>query len=199
MPLQHLWSRIGLVSHVDGRVETAPEKLCQSQVNDDSPICFMLHLKDKVLSDQCKHDLWLFGIWILSPNLKQKKQKCNNIVWVTEHKCSSHVNAVDNVDLRLLENVDIVLVTTPAHHYVFRLEVLMNYIPGVEVKQPVTHAHDDGALIFQRQLKRDKIVLSQRSFKRIICSFVHLFPSGLEFNKKIFGAWPPVHINSTSN
>lgn len=55
VPLQHLWSRIGLISHVHSRVETATEKLCQSQVNDDSPICFMLHLEDKVLSGQLKH------------------------------------------------------------------------------------------------------------------------------------------------
>lgn len=98
-------------------------------------------------------DLELF---FLIPNLKWKKQKWNdqhfvpsaNIVRVTEHKCGNHVNAVDNVDIRLLENINIVLVTTSAHHYVFRLEVLMNYILGVEVKQPVTHAHDDGAFVF---------------------------------------------------
>lgn len=37
----------------------------------------------------------------------------------------------------------------------------MDYILGVEVKQPLTHAHNDGAFVCRRQLSRQNHLYSE--------------------------------------
>lgn len=128
-----------------------------------------------------------FGIVFFNSKFETE---ATEVEWATlrtliENKCGNHVNAVDNVDIRLLENINIVLVTNCAHHYVFRLEVLMNYVLGVEVKQPVTHAHDDGAFVFRRQLWRKKKSALVRDHSN--ATFAHLctfLPWGMNSIKK---------------
>lgn len=59
----------------------------------------------------------------------------------------------------------------------------MNYVLGVEVKQPVTHAHDDGAFVFWRQLWRQNRLQSEiiQTQPLLMCA---PFTLGHEFNKK---------------
>ena len=48
-PLQHLGGRVGLVAHVNGRVEAMSEELGESQVDDHRSVGVMFHLEDKCL------------------------------------------------------------------------------------------------------------------------------------------------------
>lgn len=67
-----------------------------------------------------------------------------------------------HVHIPLLEDTHVGLVSASAHHYVFRLEVLMDDVLGVEVQQPVTHAHNDGAFVCGSQLWRQNGPSSER-------------------------------------
>lgn len=76
-------------------------------------------------------------------------------------------------------------VQVSTHHDVFRLEVLMDNIFGVEMKQPFTHADDDSAFISRSHLWRSNVAKLASNITRIIfkptfSSWVaRLFTSGL--------------------
>lgn len=107
------------------------EELGQSQVNDHRSVCVMFHLEDK-----CCY------IFLQNSN----SQSLSGIIFYPSSVVKFYVSS---------KSVQYGHPTT--YHDVFRLEVLMDNIFGMEVEQPFTHTDYDGSFISWGQLWKFEI------------------------------------------